>query len=323
MHIKNTIVAALLLPVLATGTGACFTGVESTPRIKASDVRKQQAATLTPEQLFLSEIAPLPPAQWPAGRRLLVASDRISLLFTSASDDASALRGHVLDFTGFAPVRSLTGDDAVEASFVADDGRRFFYRIPGFSPERLDTVPELAVPFTVDLDVVERIGQAISGRHYYIRTPAWYDGASGDAVNGLRHVEVIVDSVAPGDENFVAAVYFTVADEALRRRAVPEGATRFVYMSTGKSRAATRNFDTLFAFGNPRKSFPEIKDDVWNLIIASRVREGMSRDECRLALGAPPTVDRVPTYMGMVERWSYPDGVYMVFEDGYLTRFRQ
>ena len=43
----------------------------------------------------------------------------------------------------------------------------------------------------------------------------------------------------------------------------------------------------VFAFDNPRRRYPEIKDDVWELIIRSRLRDGMTRDECRLALGAP------------------------------------
>ena len=48
----------------------------------------------------------------------------------------------------------------------------------------------------------------------------------------------------------------------------------------------------------------------------------MTRDECRLALGAPPEVLRTPSYGGMREVWSYSDGVFLIFEDGYLTRFR-
>ena len=96
-----------------------------------------------------------------------------------------------------------------------------------------------------------------------------------------------------------------------------------VYMSIGRSRAATRNFDTLFSFTDPRSSYPEIKDEVWELIIRSRVRSNMTRDEVRLALGSPASVERVPTYGGMIERWSYTDGVYLVFEDGFVTRFRQ
>lgn len=42
----------------------------------------------------------------------------------------------------------------------------------------------------------------------------------------------------------------------------------------------------------------------------------MTRDECRLALGAPATT-------GMVEFWQYSDGIYLLFEENILTRFRR
>jgi hypothetical protein len=49
----------------------------------------------------------------------------------------------------------------------------------------------------------------------------------------------------------------------------------------------------------------------------------MTSSECRLALGAPNDYTRVPTTGGMVERWTYDNGVYLMFEDGVLTRYRK
>lgn len=314
---------SLLTTILLLGAGGCFTGVESTPRIDSSDVRRKQAEGITPEQLFLAALRPEAPARWQRGRRLRVANDRISLVFTAASDNTSGLGGHDIFFDSFVPARSLTGDDAMDAVFVSDDGRRLVYRVPDMSQARLDTLWRLDVPFTIDLDLVARADSAMRRQHYYVRTPMWYNPVKREAVSGLRHVEVSIDSVVPGNENFPLAVFFSIVDPALRAKACPDGANRLVLMSLGSTRAATRNFDTLFAFEDPRREHPEIKDDVWQLIIASKVREGMTRDECRLALGAPPSLERIPTYAGMVERWTYSDGVFLIFEDGYLTRFRQ
>lgn len=322
MNLFRRILTALL-PALALSAGGCFTGVESTPRISDADVNRIQAAQLTPEQRFLTGIAPLPPSQWRPGRTWRVANDRISLIFTSASDRTDALAGHIISYEGENRALGLRGEDGVELIFRSDDGRRLFYRVPGMTRERFDTIPALDVPFTVDLDIVARLDSAMRGRTYFVRTPAWYTTATRQAVGGLRHIPVHIDSVGPGDENFPAAVYFTVTDPQYAS-ILPAGATSYmVYMSLGDSKAATRNFDTIFAFDNPRRRYPEIKDDVWELIIRSRLRDGMTRDECRLALGAPPQVTRVPTYGGMVEQWTYTDGVYLYFEDGFLTRFRQ
>ena len=48
----------------------------------------------------------------------------------------------------------------------------------------------------------------------------------------------------------------------------------------------------------------------------------MSREECRMALGQAPEILRTPSYGGMREVWSYSDGIFLIFEDGYLTRYR-
>lgn len=313
----------IVLPALALGAGGCFTGVESTPRIRQTDVQRQQAAGVTSEQLFLSDIKPVAPAQWNPGRQWLVTNDRISLIFTPASDNTSNLKGHRIFFENVKGATSLTGDDAGEITFRSDDGHRLYYRVPGLTQERVDTLTSLDIPFAVDLDLVSRINDVMAGKRLYVRTPSWYDHATRSAVNGLRHIEVTVDSVVPGDENFPAAVCFSIADSNLAKSAGVADKEYMLYMTAGMTRGGSRSFDTLFAFDNPRNRYPEIQDDVWEYIIRSRIRKNMTRDECRLALGSPPSVERVPTYGGMVERWSYTDGVYLIFEDGYLTRFRQ
>lgn len=306
---------------------SCFTGVESTPKISLSDVRKQQAATVTDEQRFLAGLAPTPPSQWRPGHRFRVDDAKIGLALTSASASADSLPGRDLIFDSFSPAVSLTGTDATEIAFHADlpGGRaEYFYRV-SVDISELDTLESIQVPFTVDMDLVARVDSLMRGRRLYVRTPMWYR-ADGDrsAVAGLRHVPVVVDSVVAGDSNYPLGVVFTLVDAGQARLLEPSGApcTRMVFMTVGKSRAATRNFELLFSFRDPREIYPGIKDDVWQLIVRSRVKEGMTREECRLALGAPATLRRIPTYGGMREQWQYSDGVYLYFDDGFLTRYR-
>lgn len=320
MKLTRKILAAAALTATMLGAGGCFTGVESTPRIDASDVRREHAAEATPEQAFLADIVPQPPAKWKAGKRFRATDDRIARIFTAASANAESLSGSDLIFMSTSSARTLTGDDATDIEFRTDDGSRFFYRVAALDAQKLDTLRSLEIPFTVDIDMVAEIDAQMRGKVFYVRTPAWYNPSDGSKEDGLRHIQVRIDSVLPGDAYFPALVCFSVVDPALDRRTGSRA--HALYMSVGNSRSATRNFDVLFHFDNPRKTYPEIKDDVWALIISSKVREGMSRDECRLALGAPPEVLRTPTYGGMREVWSYSDGVFLIFEDGYLTRFR-
>lgn len=320
-------VIAVAAGVALVSLQSCFTGVESTPKISLSDVRKQQAATVTDEQRFLAGLAPTPPSKWRPGHRLRVDDAKIGLALTSASASADSLPGRDLVFDSFSPAVSLTGTDATEISFHADlpGGRaEYFYRV-SVDMSELDTLEAIHVPFTVDMDLVARVDSMMRGRRLYVRTPMWY-GADGDrsAVAGLRHVPVVVDSVVAGDSNYPLGVVFTLVDADQARLLEPSGeeCTRMVFMTVGKSRAATRNFDLLFSFRDPREIYPGIKDDIWQLIVRSRVKEGMTREECRLALGAPTTLRRIPTYGGMREQWQYSDGVYLYFDDGFLTRYR-
>ncbi len=304
---------------------SCFTGVESTPRINASDVRRQQAGKVSPEQELFSNYAPLPPSKWQRGQRFRVVDKRISLIFTSASSNSSSLVGQDLVFQSATPAVSITGNDATELRFSNAEGGSFYYNIPT-ELSSLDTLQRLDIPFTVDMELVGRLDTALKGRKFFVRTPAWYE-PTGErkAVGGLRHIEVQVDSVGPGNTSFPASVYFHIADPQMASLAFPAGQPeeRMVYMSVGKGTTSTRNFETLFSFDNPRKLYPSIEKEVWELIIRSKVQTGMSREECRLALGAPTSITRVPTYGGMRESWSYSDGVFLIFDDGFLTRFRQ
>jgi hypothetical protein len=79
----------------------------------------------------------------------------------------------------------------------------------------------------------------------------------------------------------------------------------------------------LFSFDNPRKNFPLVTDENWSKIMHGRVAVDMTRDECRLALGSPSRIDRYQGTTAYGERWSYENGVYLIFFDGVLSSFRQ
>ena len=322
----RTLLGAAVAALVAIVAPGCFTGVESTPRITDSDVRREHAAAPTPEQLFTQGIESEAPSQWRRGKPFRVADNKISLVFTTASSKTGSMLGRDLLFDGFTAVPSLTGEGETEVRFLSPrPGGGFdtlYYRHP-VSMAELPETRRMDIPFTVDLDLVNRTDSVMSGRSFYIVTPNWYDPLNDrKATWGYRHVEVVVDSVVEGNANYPLAVCFHLADPDLA--ATPTGCgEKMVFMTVGLDKTSTRNFQSLFALENPRRKYPQIPDEVWPLIIRSRIRKGMSRDECRLALGAPPTLERIPTRAGMAERWGYSDGVYLIFEDGMLTHFRQ
>jgi hypothetical protein len=96
-----------------------------------------------------------------------------------------------------------------------------------------------------------------------------------------------------------------------------------VMMSSPTSAVRNVTFDKLFSFSDIRNNYKHISNENWSLIVRGQVAVGMTKEECTLSLGAPQSVDRVPTHGGLLERWVYDNGVYLVFADGILERFRQ
>jgi hypothetical protein len=97
-----------------------------------------------------------------------------------------------------------------------------------------------------------------------------------------------------------------------------------VWMSCGGSSSMLgRDFDSLFSLTDPHLSYPAITGENWELITRSRVVEGMTKEECRLALGKPNSINENPDPSGMKEYWYYDGGSYLYFVDGLLNQFRR
>lgn len=306
----------------------CFTGVESTPRITDRNVRKSGVRT-TPEMTLLDDVVPQPPSQWQAGKRFYVTDNRVQLLFTPGVDGAAStvpdsLGGTELRLGDVSLFTGLNGDSEVQLAFADADGHRLIYR-PGLTEREFKADSVLAVPFTIDLDMVQAVRKRLAGNTYYLLSARRFD-KNGVETEGLRYIPVKVTDVGPGNDNQPLRVFFVTDSTADIRTGRPAHAptdTMSVLMTIGHGRTATRNFDTMFALDNPRKQYPQITDRAWADIMRSRVRIGMTPVECRLALGTPNEYLKIPTTAGMVERWTYGDGVYLFFEDGVLSRFRR
>ena len=94
-------------------------------------------------------------------------------------------------------------------------------------------------------------------------------------------------------------------------------------MSESASTMLGRDFDALFAEKDPRLDYPAVSDENWALITRAQVALGMTKEECRLALGNPVRISENPDQGGLREYWYYDGGAYLFFIDGLLNRFRK
>ncbi|MGM9835258.1 MAG: hypothetical protein ACI30L_00690 [Muribaculaceae bacterium] len=303
-HISYGLVALLLLMM-----SSCFTGVESTKKITDKDVKKV-VEVLTQEEVEANTLA-IPTdsfACWNRGKQFYVCDNNARLIFApSAAYNADTLnmKGKILAYDGYHLGSVLDNRNTVNIEFT--DGKNKYV----YSTDK--TIGEIksgyTIPFLIDMDVVRFVASKLEQRTCYIKTPIWYD-LNEEMTAGRKFVEVRIDSVLPGNKVFPLKVMFT--DIEARRKAM-------LWMTAGGTVLKNRSFDALFSLTDLRKRYPDIESDVWQCIVAGKVKTGMTKDEVRLSLGNPSSINQRPTYEGVREYWYYPDGRYLYFEDGLLV----
>lgn len=193
---------------------------------------------------------------------------------------------------------------------LTDSGTEVAYRINA-TPAELSGRRQVDIPFTVEMSIVEATSRMLVGQKLWILTPVWYD-MDNHTVNGRKFVNVTITEVAPG--NIAYPVRLTFTDGT--------GQSHRLFMSAGNGNRNARSFANMFSFNDPRRNHPEITDKTWDNIVNGKIELYMTREECRLALGAPDDIDKGANYSSIIERWSYENGIYLIFEDGILVRFR-
>lgn len=300
------VITAAVLSSMLTG---CFTGVESTPKITGAEVKKERVTT-SPEDNYLAGVADSPLSEWERGKRFVVTDDKIKLIF-GATAPSESLAGKEIAFIGASESTGITGDNVTDLSFATPSGAVVEYRINQPLNE-LTKKPALSVPLTIQQSMVEQARERLYGQHLYILTRSWRDD-NDNSVGGRQFVPVTIDSVSPGNSIYPIKVSFTDEHRMQGR----------MFITPGEKRNSPRTFSTVFSFNDPRKKYPDISPENWDLIIRGRVGMGMTREECRLALGAPKEIDRAANNSYLREVWLYENGIYLVFEDGLLKFYRR
>lgn len=295
---------------------ACGTGIELTEHVTDKDVQRIMGQTVNGlERMTLDPYADSLPA-WRAGKGFWVADERVKQLFAynAAYDiDTLNLAGRVLTYVKH-ETGGLFNDDNrfVEVTlFDSINGNTYTCR----AGKAADTNRSgFTIPMLIDLDMVEHIARQVAGKDYYILTPIWYDRRTEQMTDGRHFIKVHLDSVLPGNAVLPLRVLFTATDT--REQAM-------VWMSDNSSAMRGRDFDSMFATMDPHLAYPGITDANWERITRGQVCEGMTKEECRLAIGSPKRISENPDQGGMREYWYYDGGAYLFFVDGLLNQFRR
>ncbi len=302
-----TVIAAL---ATVCGFSGCFTGVEGTGKVTLS-TQEQRTALPTQEDLLLADIVPVTADKWEVGKRFVCLDDRAALIFDPRTLSTAPLDlrlyGKVLRFT-----RLNTSHDAngrlVYVLVFADTDREYLYEVRG------DVLPDnLSMPMMADYEIIEEVDRRLRGKILWTKSMLWATSDSTATRSGRKYVPVTIDSVAPGYGVFPAQVYFT--DKEIK---TVKGSLPITFHGSGID---SRTFSTQFSLTDPKATHPKIDHAVWQCIQEGRVQTGMTKEECRLSLGSPADVSEGHNTAMVYEIWQYPNGIYLMFEDGVLFRF--
>ena len=295
---------------------SCGTGIEVTEHVTDKDVQRvmDKIDTRQPAVTLEAYIDSLP--AWKVGKRFWVADDRVTQMLADTDGydkDTLHLAGHVLTYQGASKSGLFLNGDNRRLYIDFEDeetGSYLHYRVK--APEASHAISSL--PMLIDLDMVDHVARQLVGKEFYVRTPIWYDTQTEQMMDGRHFIKVRIDSVLPGNAVLPLRVLCTTADT--REQAM-------VWMNDNLSTMLGRDFDAMFSVANPHESYPTITDANWERITRGQVVEGMTKEECRLALGSPKGISERPDQAGMREYWYYDGGAYLYFVDGLLSQFRK
>lgn len=297
---------------LITMATSCFTGIESTKKINLSREDKKLTAP-TAEEKFFPGLQGTPLKDWEGGKTFKVTDDRAIMIFEMASPyygpaDSIQLKGKSFYFAGTHVKPDAAGKSIAILKFT--DGDYFYFYDTGKDPETAgEFLKSTDIPLLIDLDVVEEAKEKLAGQTLWTKSNLWYD-SNEERIPGKKYTEVKVEDVEPGNMVFPLLLKLSTLD----------GTRFYVLMNLGNSDKESRSFHNLFSLSDIKKQYPEITPENWELICSGKVAQGMTKLECRLALGNPIETAAGHDYSQTLDIWTFDNGKVLWFEDGKLIR---
>ncbi len=301
----KTFIVLLLLCLFQS----CFTGIESTPKITFDGSIVENETSISEEQKYLSNIKNETFNQWYKGKEFVVTDSKISLIFNNANNLPDSIVGSIIKYQKYETSISVAGT-AITNLYFTYNCDTLIYSINA-TPQEIASRKSFNIPFTIQQSVITEVTHTMLNNTYYNITPLAYDSI-GNTLNIQKFVPIKINAIKAGNHLYPIKVHYTSNNNSY-----------WVYMTIGNEIQSTRNFETLFFLTNPRKKYPHISDNHWNAITKNIVIIGMNKEECRLALGVPNQIERLPSNAGIFEHWKFNNGIQLLFEDGLLKEFRR
>lgn len=166
----------------------------------------------------------------------------------------------------------------------------------------------------VSLDEVDIAKKLLLDSSLFIMTNFWVEDADNrygyNQVKGTKFSKVKIVNVGVGVSTRPVKLIFETEDGNQYYRNVS-------FSGTNSQEVYMKNFSDIFSFSNPRLKYPNINDEIWQLIQQEKVKIGMSKDECVLSWGKPKDINETIFENSISEQWVYEKN-YLYFENGVL-----
>ena len=299
----------ILMAVVGAVCTSCFTGIESTRTISDKDVAKVVTNSDAPFISVADTISTGLLEFWQSGKKLYVSDNNLNMLLIPEgyNPDSLLLEGSILEYDGCIEDNINGVSNTVILKLRSADGLLLYYDTSKSRKELSDSFVNRKMPFLIDCDLINNVKAVLIDKSLYVTSALWIDSV-GNYIQGNKFEQVTVKTVEPGNKVYSLKIGF----------GLPDGSVKYMYVALKEDSVPSRMFGNIFSFSDPHLLYPNISDSIWNLIKRGKVCDGMTKEECRLSLGNPVNIRRIPTYNGLHEYWFYDNGIALNFVDGCL-----
>lgn len=267
------------------------------------------------EQTFASGIHGTPLSSWEKGKEFLAMNERSQYIFDPSSlpygQEELKLEGKSLNYAGLET--RINPDLREECIILFTDGSNV-YRYPTgkTTSQAMEEIDSSKLPLLSDADLIDEWKKKINGKTLWTKSNLWYN-EKGDRELGQKFAKVKVLDVIPSTGDFPMNVKIST----------PVGGEAYLHMNYTSDLHDSRDFAALFYLNDPKTRYPQISDENWAMIQKGKLSLGMTKEECKLAIGTPDELNSGHSQSQTMDFWQYSNGTYLIFTDGLLTRFRQ
>ena len=266
------------------------------------------------EELFFTGIDGVPVENWEKGKEFLVTDDKAAIIFDSQAflqPEFPSLKDKIFLFSSVESRMDVAGDLDMVIVFL-NEGVPYYYNTGKTFDSAMKGVTSADIPMLIDLQMVEEAKQKLVGQHLWTKSNLWYD-ENNERIEGKKFAPVTIEDVLPG--TMIFPLKLKIQSE--------KGEIAYMFMNYGNADNESRAFHNLFSITDIRDIYPNIEEDTWEYIGAGKIKLGMTKTECKLALGNPSDINSGHDYSQTLDIWAFDDGSVLWFEDGKLTKYRR